>query len=208
MLHWIRTAAGAAGVAAALLGAAAPAQAAEEGPIAITVVRAGEPGASIHEGDSLDYAITVENTGDEPYADLRVAHLLPAGFTLRDADPAPDSAGGRPGWTVSLDPGERIDIAANVVAGTGDEIEQGQLVVVEQPDQPSATGTGTAFTTTVCVSAADHGAVLGCASDQAALADPEPQEGTWWWIAAAAAVAVTVVAFLLGRRIRKARRLV
>jgi LPXTG-motif cell wall-anchored protein len=41
-----------------------------------------------------------------------------------------------------------------------------------------------------------------------ALADPEPQEGTWWWIAAAAAVAVAAGAFLLGRRIRKARRLV
>lgn len=207
MLHWIRTAAGAAGVAAALLGGAAPAQAADEGPIAITVVRDGDPGAPVHEGDSVDYAISVENTGDESYVDLRVAHLLPAGFTLREADPAPDSAGGRPGWTVSLDPGERLDIASEVVAGTGDQIEQGQLVVVEQPDQTTETGNGTAFTTTVCVSAADHGTVLGCASDQAALLDPEPRAGAWWWWSAAlAAVAVAVGAFLLGRRIRKVRK--
>jgi uncharacterized repeat protein (TIGR01451 family) len=207
MLHWIRTAAGAAGLAAALLGVTAPAQAADEGPLAITVVRDGDPGASIHEGDSVAYAITVENTGDESYVDLRVSHLLPAGFTLRDADPAPDRAGGRPGWTVSLDPGERIDIATSVVVGTSDQIEQGQLVVVEQPDQPSETGTGTAFTTTVCVAAADHGTVLGCASDQAALLDPEPPINAWWWWAAAvAAAAVAVGAFLLGRRIIKARK--
>lgn len=207
MVHWIRTAVGTAGVAAALLGGAAPVHAADEGPIAITVVRDGDPGAPVHAGDSVDYAISVENTGDESYVDLRVAHLLPAGFTLREADPAPDSAGGRPGWTVSLDPGERVDIAASVVAGTGDQIEQGQLVVVEQPDQPTATGTGTAFTTTVCVSAADHGTVLGCASDQAALLDPEPQPGVWrWWAAAVAAAVIAAGAFLLGRGIRKARK--
>jgi uncharacterized repeat protein (TIGR01451 family) len=205
MRHWYRTAAGAAGLATLILGGA-PAQAAADSPIAITVVREGEPGVEIREGDTVAYAITLENTGDETLADLQVSHLLPAGFALRDASPSPDRVGGGVGWTVSLEPGERVEIGDTVEAGTGDQIEQGQLVVVEQPDMTSAPGEGTGFTTTVCVAAADGGTILGCASDQAALLDREPPISWWWWTAAAAATAVAIAgAVIVGRRILKAR---
>lgn len=207
MRHWYRIAACAAGLAGVL--GAGPAQAADDGPIAITIVREGDSGADIREGDLVAYAITLENTGEAALEDLQVSHLLPAGFALRDAQPSPDRLNGAVGWTVSLEPGERIAIADSVEAGTGDQIEQGQLVVVEQPDRSAAAGDGTGFTTTVCVAAADGGELLGCASDQAALLEPEPATGParWWWAAAAvAAAAVTAGAVILGLRIRKARR--
>lgn len=212
MRRWHWTAACAAGLAAAL--GAGPAQAADESPIAITIVREGDPAAEIREGDLLAYAITLENTGEAALADLRVSHLLPAGFALRDAEPSPDRFDGAIGWTVSLEPGERVAIADSVEAGTGDQIEQGQLVVVEQPvEQPvgqpdQASGDGTGFTTTVCVAAADGSEILGCASDQAALLEPDPQTSpAWWWWAAAAVATAAVVsgAVILGRRIRRRR---
>lgn len=205
MRHWNLMAACAVGLAAAVL-SGAPAYAADDSPIAITVVREGEPGAEIREGDTVAYAITLENTGTETLEDLQVSHLLPAGFALRGAEPTPDRVGGGIGWTVSLEPGEHATIADSVQAGSGDQIEQGQLVVVEQPDQASAPDEGTGFTTTVCVTAADGGAILGCASDQAALLDPKPSVSAWWWAAAAAGAGAAAGALTLGLRIRKARR--
>ncbi|MFC3494661.1 hypothetical protein [Glycomyces rhizosphaerae] len=193
------------GLAAAILGGA-PAHAAD-GPIAITVQRGGEPGAEIREGDTVDYAITVENTGDEAYADLKVSHLLPAGFTLSRAEPAAVNGGGGVGWIVSLEPGERVEIEDTVRVGSGDQIEQGQLVVVDQPDLSAAPDEGTGFTTTVCAATAEGGAILGCVSDQAALLDPETPISPWWWTAAAlGAAAVAGAAFVLFRRFLKARR--
>lgn len=193
------------GLAAAILGGA-PAHAAD-GPIAITVQRGGEPGAEIREGDTVDYAITVENTGDEAYEDLKVSHLLPAGFTLSHAEPAAVSGGGGVGWFVSLEPGERVEIEDTVRVGSGDQIEQGQLVVVEQPDLSAAPDEGTGFTTTVCAATGDDGAILGCASDQAALLDPETPISPWRWTAAAlGAAAVAAAAFVLFRRFLKGRR--
>ncbi|MEV3936826.1 hypothetical protein AB0K52_12720 [Glycomyces sp. NPDC049804] len=203
MRHWYRMAACAAGLAGVL--GAGPAQAADDGPIAITIVREGDPEVDIREGDLVAYAITLENTGEAALEGLQVSHLLPAGFALRDARPSPDRLNGAVGWTVSLEPGERIAIADSVEAGTGDQIEQGQLVVVEQPDRSAATGDGTDFTTTACVAGAD-GEILSCASDRAALLDPEPATGPAWWRWAAAALAAAAGAVILGLGVRKTRR--
>ncbi|WP_205326345.1 DUF11 domain-containing protein [Glycomyces sp. YM15] len=192
------------GLAAAVLGGV-PAHA-EDGPIAITVLRGGEAGAEIREGDTVAYAITVENTGDEAFEDLKVSHLLPAGFTLSDSEPAGVRGGGGVDWTLSLEPGERVEIEDTVRVGSGEQIEQGQLVVVEQPDLSAAPDEGTGFTTTVCAATAGGGEILGCASDQAALLDRKAPFSPWRWGAVAVGAAVVAAAaFVFGRRGLKAR---
>ncbi|MEU6250991.1 hypothetical protein [Glycomyces sp. NPDC047010] len=200
MQHWNLTAAIGTGLAAAVLTGAA----AHASGIAVTVERTAEADV-VREGETVEYAITVANTGEESYEDLRVSHLLPAGFTLAAAEPATETDGGA-AWRISIGPGETVELGDTVEAGTGEQLQEGRLVVVEQPDLGAA-GDGTGFTTTVCVATADEVHMLDCASDQAALVAPAEGGAHWWlWAAAAGAAGVLAVGlWVLLTRSRGAR---
>lgn len=200
MQHWNLTAALACGLAAAVLTGAA----AQAGPIAVTVERTADADV-VREGETVEYAITVANTGDETYEDLRVSHLLPSGFTLAGSEPATEPEGGAV-WRISLGPGETVAIGDTVVAGTGEQLREGRLVAVEEHDLGPA-GRGTGFTTTVCVATSDEVHMLDCDRDEAALVAPVESTAHWWlWAAAAGAAGVLAAGlWVLLTRSRRAR---
>ncbi len=62
-------------------------------------------------GETLDYTLSVENIGDEPFEDLQVSVDLPQGFYLEDSDPELE-AGGPAEWDIDfIDAKEIIEIS-------------------------------------------------------------------------------------------------
>jgi uncharacterized repeat protein (TIGR01451 family) len=170
-----------------LLGTAGPA-AADDGRFAVTV----EPDrtGALAAGDEVTYAIEVTNPG-AAVDEAVIVQMLPAGFQSVESEPAGEVRGAQLIWTVPIEAGASATLSHTVTAGTADQMQQGQLVRVEQPDMPSIAEGAAQFSSTVCVRDAADDESRVCASAWQQLDNTEDDGIPTTWIWAAAAVIAT-----------------
>lgn len=103
-----------------------PAPPAAAPPAGVTVdVLGGATPADEHA--AIDYTIELRDAADVPYRHVAVTAMLPPGFHVLRASPAADPAAGSasmPTWTADLVPGRPVDIRAEVVAGTVQDLAE------------------------------------------------------------------------------------
>ncbi|GAA1950178.1 hypothetical protein GCM10009838_01610 [Catenulispora subtropica] len=149
----------AAGVAAAQTapGPAGSAPAAASGPpspsgLTVEVIGGGTPA---DERSAIDYTIELRDDGPLPYRHLAVTALLPSGFHVLRASPEPGQSAAVPTWTVDVAPGQKVDIRAQVSAGTVQDLTDGTPIpLADAPDDlvdPSAPGAQAWYSVTACV---------------------------------------------------------
>ncbi|MBB5431786.1 DUF11 domain-containing protein [Nocardiopsis composta] len=170
-----------AGIPAAAAAGAPPAAEADD-----IQVRVGAAGDEARAHGSVDYALTVANTGPEDLPDARIVQLLPEGLTDVEAGQDGEAGDGEVVWERGLPAGEAVELESSGTVG---------------PDA------GGRLATTVCVRPAPGGELVGCASDSIPVG---PVSKAWIaaWTAAAAGALLLLAAggrwlFRLYRRFRE-----
>jgi hypothetical protein len=103
--------------------AAAPSSAPPAG-VTVDVLGGGTPA---HEHAAIDYTIELRDTAAVPYRHVSVTAMLPPGFHILRSSPAATASPGPtpiPTWTTDLLPGRPVDIQAELVAGTVQDLAQ------------------------------------------------------------------------------------
>ncbi|WP_022873579.1 DUF11 domain-containing protein [Nesterenkonia alba] len=161
----------------------------------VTIINEPDTEGTLSAGDEVTYSIEVTVEGAD-LPDAFVVHALPAGFQHVSAEPEGELSGNEIIWTQPFEDGDTHTFTHTVEAGTGEEVEGGQLVEVEHPDAPEApSDTEVQFTSSVCVGPAQGQQLLGC-QEAWQTVDREADEGTGVlpWIIGGAVVLLLVLA--------------
>lgn len=159
---------------------------------------------SVVEGDTLDFAVTVENLGTEDITDLVVSQTQPPGLLIQSADADGDTGSGQVTWTVDLPKGAAATLnSVMAVQGTPDDLLRLATVACATlaPGDPPL----------VC---AAHSAQLpaGAAAEANAAAmaavTPADEDRTWWYVAGGVVIVVlgAIAVLAIAALRRRARR--
>lgn len=155
-------------------------------------------------GDTLTYAITVQNLGSAEVPGLLVTQSMPAGLTFVSADAGGTAKAGSVSWTLDLNTSATATLhTTTTVLATPPELLRLATVACAAPSADAAP--------TVCATDSDQlpaGAAAQAEAGQATAAQPATAASTggtiWWYIAGAVVVFLAAVAaVLLTRRHRQ-----